>query len=64
MKKLMNLNLKDVKELSRQEMKQIEGGVSAEEYCATIKQDFQNNANNWSAGAFEGFWYGWNNYCN
>jgi len=63
MKKLSKINFKDARVLSDPEMKKIEGGTSIAEYCATLEMLWNNNANNWSVGAIEGWWYGWSSYC-
>ena len=47
-----------LEELNYQEMSEILGGVSAEEYCATLREIIRHN--DLSDGAREGAGYGWN----
>lgn len=63
MKQLQKLKLKNVSELSNEQMQQIAGGVSREEYCRLLAEAFKNNADSWDIGSWEGFAYGWNTYC-
>ena len=59
MKQLRKLQLKDAHVLSNLEMKQIEGGVSAEEYCCTLIGLINGpSSEGWSSGAWEGAYYG------
>jgi len=59
MKVLTKLKLNDVHELSSHEMKWMKGGASVGEYCCGLYNNAASNYNNWSAGAQEGFWYGY-----
>lgn len=43
--------------LSKEKMREIKGGVSAKEYCSTLRTIIQNNT--LSDGAREGAGYGW-----
>ena len=63
MKTLSKLKLSDVQKLNNDEMKLLEGGIPASDYCRQIKENYNNNSNSWSSGALDGFWYGWNTYC-
>ena len=48
-------------QLSKGQMNQIEGGVSKEEYCATLRLIAENNS--LSPGAQSGLNHGWSDYC-
>ena len=64
MKIVDKIKLKDVRELSNPEMRRIEGGVSVGEYCATLRWQFSHaQQNGLNLGFYEGWWYGWSNYC-
>jgi hypothetical protein len=53
-----SFNLSSATMLSKSEMKNVKGGISAEEYCATLREIIQHNE--LSDGAKEGAGYGWN----
>lgn len=61
--KNINVLLKGAAKLNKQEMKNVKGGVSREQYCAELAENFQNNADSWDAGTIEGWWHGWSNNC-
>ena len=64
MKQLTKLKLNDASKLSSLEMKRIAGGATQAEYCAEMSMQLGNSQNNnWSTGAYEGWWYGWSNNC-
>ena len=48
-------------QLNKEQMNQIEGGVSKEEYCATLRMIAENSS--LSEGAQLGLNYGWSKYC-
>lgn len=50
-----------LEELNYQEMSEIKGGVSREEYCRTLGTIMANNK--LDDAAMEGARYGWNKYC-
>ena len=57
MKKLSKLKLQS---LDDSEMKQIKGGVSPEDYCCTVTQQFVFNWGNWNEEQREAGNYAWN----
>ena len=63
MKKLKKLKLNDAVSISETEMKSIKGGISRDEYCKTLSYLWEHNADSWSPGTVEGWWYGWSTYC-
>lgn len=60
---ISDLLLKGSKVLNKQEMKNITGGVTVEEYCATMEELWEENVDSWSAETIEGFWHGWSTHC-
>lgn len=53
-----NFMLQNATKLTKSQMKNVKGGIPAEEYCATLREIIQNNE--LSDGAKEGAGYGWN----
>ena len=49
--------------LSKDELKNVFGGIGSDEYCATMAELWKNNAGSWSADTIEGWWIGWNKHC-
>lgn len=58
-----NFVLKSAASLSKEEMKNVKGGISLEEYCATMDMLWENNADDWSVDTLEGFWHGYSTNC-
>ena len=50
-----------LEELNYQEMSEVKGGISAEEYCKTLRIIMANNI--LEDGAAHGARYGWEKYC-
>jgi hypothetical protein len=52
-----------MKELSNLDLQDLLGGVSIEEYCATLDMLIENNWDKWNNSEKDGAMYGWNKYC-
>ena len=52
-----NLMLHGATKLSKSEMKNVKGGIPAEEYCANLYNIYTHNV--LEGGALQGFVYGW-----
>lgn len=52
-----NFNLSSATMLSKNEMKNVKGGIPAEEYCANLYDIYTHNV--LEGGALQGFVYGW-----
>ena len=51
------------KELNLQEMNEIKGGVTPEEYCGTLSMLFQNNWENWDENQRNAWSWAYVTYC-
>ncbi len=61
--KNINILLKGAAKLNKQEMKNVKGGVSREEYCATLRDIIhsrEESGEDLSPGEEAGAGYGWN----
>ena len=58
--KKVKLRLFENAELNKSQMKNIQGGVTPQEYCCELIWIIQNHTNEWDAGSWEGASYGLN----
>lgn len=52
-----------MKKLSNYDLQDLLGGVSREEYCATLDMIIDKNWDTMTPGEKDGAMYGWNKYC-